>query len=101
LFSKIIRITDVSHFHVFGNVTWAHIPNDKGKHCSLKVRSVYLLVIMKMSKVTIGPRPSFERSLVKFDHFGLRQRVEGGAQDKAEIAGSRPLFGSFLGFGNM
>jgi hypothetical protein len=24
----------------------------KGKHCSLKVRSVYLLVIMKMSKVT-------------------------------------------------
>jgi hypothetical protein len=24
----------------------------KGKHCSLKVRSVYLLVILKMSKVT-------------------------------------------------
>jgi hypothetical protein len=49
----------------------------------------------------VGPRPSFERSLVKFDHFGLRQPVEGGAQDEAEIVGSRPLFGSFLGFGNM
>jgi hypothetical protein len=24
----------------------------KGKHCNLKVRSVYLLVILKMSKVT-------------------------------------------------
>jgi hypothetical protein len=31
-------------------------------------------------------------------YFGLRQPVEGGAQDKAEIMGSRPLFGSFLGF---
>jgi hypothetical protein len=49
----------------------------------------------------VGPRPIFERSLVKYDHFGLRQLVKGGAQDKAEIAGSRPLFGSFLGFGNM
>jgi hypothetical protein len=36
-----------------------------------------------------------------FDHFGLRQLVEDEAQDKAEIVGSRPLFGSFLGFGIM
>jgi hypothetical protein len=33
--------------------------------------------------------------------LGLRQAVEGGAQDKAEIAGSRPLFGPFLGFSIM
>jgi hypothetical protein len=31
-------------------------------------------------------------------YFGLRQSVEGGAQDEAEIMGSRPLFRSFLGF---
>ena len=34
-----------------------------------------------------------------FDLFlGLRQAVEGGAQDEAEIIGSRPTFWSFLGF---
>jgi hypothetical protein len=33
--------------------------------------------------------------------LGLRQAVEGGAQDEAEIAGSRPLLGPFLGFGIM
>jgi hypothetical protein len=43
---------DVSHFRVFGSIAWAHIPDEKRKHCSLKVRSVYLLVILKMSKVT-------------------------------------------------
>ena len=43
---------DVSHFHVFGSIAWAHIPDEKGKQCNLKVRSVYLLVILKMSKVT-------------------------------------------------
>jgi hypothetical protein len=31
-------------------------------------------------------------------YFGLRYPVEGGAQDKAKITRSRPLFGSFLGF---
>jgi hypothetical protein len=36
-----------------------------------------------------------------FDHFGLQQNVEGGVQDEAKIAGSQPLFGSLLGFGNM
>jgi hypothetical protein len=30
--------------------------------------------------------------------LGLRQAVEGGAQDEAEITGSRPLLGPFLGF---
>ena len=34
-----------------------------------------------------------------FDLFlGLRQTVEGGAQDKAEVTGSQPLFKGFLGF---
>ena len=42
---------DVSHFRVFGNIAWAHIRDEKRKHYSLKVRSVYLLVILKMSKV--------------------------------------------------
>jgi hypothetical protein len=32
-------------------------------------------------------------------YFGLRQPVEGGAQDEAEIKGSQSTFGSFLGFG--
>jgi hypothetical protein len=32
-------------------------------------------------------------------YFGLRQLVEGGAQDEAEITGSRPLFW-FLGLCN-
>jgi hypothetical protein len=27
--------------------------------------------------------------------FGLQKLVEGGAQDKAEIVGSRPLFGTW------
>jgi hypothetical protein len=37
-----------------------------------------------------------------FDLFlGLRQAVEGGAQDEEEIAGSWPLFRAFLGFGLM
>jgi hypothetical protein len=43
-----------------------------------------------------------------FDLFlGLRQAVEGGAQDEAEIAGSRPLFRDFWvlglcnGYGNV
>jgi hypothetical protein len=37
-----------------------------------------------------------------FDLFlGLRQAVEGGVQDEAEIMGSRPLFRAFLGFGLM
>jgi hypothetical protein len=31
--------------------------------------------------------------------LGLRQAVKGGAQDKEEIAGYRPLLGPFLGFG--
>jgi hypothetical protein len=31
-------------------------------------------------------------------YFGLQQLVEGGVQDEAKITGSRPLFGSFLGF---
>jgi hypothetical protein len=31
-------------------------------------------------------------------YFGIRHPVEGGAQDEVEIMGSRPLFGSFLGF---
>jgi hypothetical protein len=33
--------------------------------------------------------------------LGLRQAVEGIVQDKAEIAGSQPLLGPFLGFGIM
>jgi hypothetical protein len=37
-----------------------------------------------------------------FDLFlGLRQAVEGGAQDEAEIVGSRPLFRDFWVFGLM
>jgi hypothetical protein len=31
--------------------------------------------------------------------LGLRQAVEDGAQDEAEIVGSRPLLGPILGFG--
>jgi hypothetical protein len=42
---------DVSHFRVFGSIAWATFVMRKGKHCSLKVRSVYLLVILNMSKV--------------------------------------------------
>jgi hypothetical protein len=33
--------------------------------------------------------------------LGLRQAVEGRAQVEAEIAGSWPLLGPFLGFGIM
>jgi hypothetical protein len=33
--------------------------------------------------------------------LGLRKDVEGGAQDEAEIAGSRPILGPFLEFGIM
>jgi hypothetical protein len=33
--------------------------------------------------------------------FGLRWAFEGGAQDEAEIVGSQPLLGPFLGFGIM
>jgi hypothetical protein len=37
-----------------------------------------------------------------FDLFlGLRQAVEGGAQNQVEIAGSRPLFRDFWVFGIM
>jgi hypothetical protein len=33
---------NVSHFHVFGSIAWAHIPDEKRKALhSLKVRSVY------------------------------------------------------------
>jgi hypothetical protein len=39
---------DVSHFHVFGSEAWAHIPNEKRKHYNLKVRSAFLLDILKM-----------------------------------------------------
>jgi hypothetical protein len=48
-----------------------------------------------------GPLTKFWEILGQVDHFGLRQPVEGGAQDEVEIVGSWPLFGSFLGFGNM
>ena len=39
---------DVSHFRVFGSEAWAHIPDEKKKHCHLKVKSAYLLDILKM-----------------------------------------------------
>jgi hypothetical protein len=31
--------------------------------------------------------------------LGLRQTIEGGAQDEVEIIGSRPLLGPFFGLG--
>jgi hypothetical protein len=38
--------------------------------------------------------------LTMFDLIlGIRQAVEGGAQDEVEIVGSRPLLGPFLGLG--
>jgi hypothetical protein len=39
---------DVRHFHVFGSEAWAHIPDEKRKHYNLKVRSAFLLDIIKM-----------------------------------------------------
>jgi alpha-glucuronidase len=42
---------DVSHFHVFGSITWDHIPDEKTKHYNLKVRSAFSLDILKMPKV--------------------------------------------------
>jgi hypothetical protein len=33
-------------------------------------------------------------------YFGLRQPIEGGAQDEVEITGSHPLFGSFFVLGD-
>ena len=39
---------NVSHFRVFGYEAWVHILDEKGKHCSLKVKSAYLLDILKM-----------------------------------------------------
>ena len=39
---------DVSHFRVFGCEAWAHIRMKNGKHCNLKVKSAYLLHILKM-----------------------------------------------------
>ena len=36
---------DVSHFRVFGCEAWADILDKNGKHCSLKVKSSYLLDI--------------------------------------------------------
>jgi hypothetical protein len=41
----------VSHFRVFGSIAWVHIPDEKRKEFQPKVRSVYFLVILKMSKV--------------------------------------------------
>jgi hypothetical protein len=34
-------------------------------------------------------------------YFGIQRPVEEEVQDEEEIAGSWPLFGSFLGCGNM
>ena len=39
---------DVSHFRVFGSEAWAHIVDEKMKHCILKVKNAYLLDILKM-----------------------------------------------------
>ena len=39
---------DVSHFRVFGYEAWAHILDEKQKHCNLKVKSAYLLDILNM-----------------------------------------------------
>jgi hypothetical protein len=43
---------NVIHFRVFGSVAWAHIPDEKMKALQPKSGSVFLLVILKMSKVT-------------------------------------------------
>jgi hypothetical protein len=57
------------------------------------------------SQVSVGGLLALDqvlRDLVKFDLFwDFDSLSKTGAQDEAEIAGSRPLFGSFLGFGNM
>ena len=42
---------DVSHFRVFGCEAWVHILDEKWKHCILKVKSAYLLDILKMPNV--------------------------------------------------
>jgi hypothetical protein len=42
-----------------------------------------------------------EDSWSSLTYFGLSHPVEGQAKDEAEIMGSQPCFGSFLGFGNM
>jgi hypothetical protein len=43
---------NVSHFHVFGSIAWDHIPDEKRKELQpLKVRRVYFLIILNMSKV--------------------------------------------------
>ena len=39
---------DESHFSVFGNEAWSHISDKNRKHCSLKVKSAYLLDILKI-----------------------------------------------------
>ena len=39
---------NVSHFRVFASEGWAHIQMKNKKHCSLKVKSTYLMDIMKM-----------------------------------------------------
>ena len=39
---------DVSHFCVFGFEAWAHISDEKWKALQLKVKSAYLLDILKM-----------------------------------------------------
>jgi hypothetical protein len=63
--------------------------------------SSYFLCFPSITATYVGPLPRFGIFLVMLNYFGLRQPVEGGSQHEAEIAGSRPLFGSFLGFGNM
>ena len=42
---------DVSHFHVFGSIAWAHIPDEKRKSLQPKSEKGIFLVILKMSKV--------------------------------------------------
>ena len=39
---------DVSHFRVFGSEAWTHILDENIKHCNLKVKSAYLLDILKI-----------------------------------------------------
>jgi len=41
---------DVSHFCVFGSEAWAHIPDEKHKALEHKMKNVFWLDILKMSK---------------------------------------------------
>jgi hypothetical protein len=57
---------DVSHFHVFGSLAWAHIFYEKRKALHPKVRSSFLLDILKIKRI-VTSSTSFNEIIIIID----------------------------------